>query len=223
MGKVVVVHPAERMNVIAANALLKTLEEPAGQTRHILSSHGVDKIPPTVRSRCLCVSVALPSEEFALAWLESKNVSQPQAMLAATGGRPVESLQWSHSGVDADLWLSLPQQISQGSAAALAEWPLAHLIEALQKLCHDCLCLAVGGSPRYFPRQSLVAAGEFSRLLDWASALREHAKHAEHPWQVGLKIEHLVEQARRAMKSSHALEDPQRPASLGRASLHSNP
>lgn len=223
MGKVVVVHPAERMNLIAANGLLKTLEEPAGQTRHILSSMAVELILPTVRSRCLAVQVALPSEESALAWLASKNVSQPPVMLAATGGRPIESLQWALFGVDAALWLSLPRQISQGKAAALAEWPLARVIEALQKLCHDCLCLAVGGSPRYFPKKSLVAAGEVSRLLEWASALREHARHAEHPWHGALKVDHLVEQARRAMQASHSIEDPAKPGSLGRASLHSKP
>ena len=51
-GKVVVLHPAERMNGIAANALLKTLEEPAGSARFILSCSAPEALLPTIRSRC---------------------------------------------------------------------------------------------------------------------------------------------------------------------------
>ncbi len=52
-GKVVLVYPAERMNAIAANALLKTLEEPAGDLRFVLASEAAHQLLPTIRSRCL--------------------------------------------------------------------------------------------------------------------------------------------------------------------------
>lgn len=207
MGKAVIVHPAERMNVIAANALLKTLEEPAGQTRYILSSNAVATLLPTVRSRCLCVPIALPTEQPALAWLESKGVLQAEDMLAAVGGRPLEALHWAHSGIDAELWLNLPRRIAQGRTDIFADWPLSRLIETLQKLCHDSLCVAVGAAPRYFPQQSLGAPGDIANLVKWSAALREQATHAEHPWQTSLKLESLVDQARHAMAGSTAHEN----------------
>ena len=55
-GKVVVVHPAERMNAVAANAFLKTLEEPAGDARFLLCSAAPDSLLPTIRSRCQAVA-----------------------------------------------------------------------------------------------------------------------------------------------------------------------
>lgn len=206
MGKAVIVHPAERMNVIAANALLKTLEEPAGQTRYILSSNAVATLLPTVRSRCLCVPVALPTDQPARAWLKSKGVLHAEDMLAAAGGRPLEALHWAQSGIGAELWLNLPRRIAQGRADTFADWPLSRLIETLQKLCHDSLCVAVGAAPRYFPQQCLGSPGDIANLVKWSAVLHEQATHAEHPWQTSLKLESLVDQARRAMAVSTAHE-----------------
>ncbi len=220
-GKVVIVHPAERMNGIAANALLKTLEEPAGQTRYLLSSHAVDTLLPTVRSRCLAVSIPLAEQNAALAWLDSKGVSEPAQLLAATGGRPLEALDWAAAGIDAASWLSLPQRIAQGRAETFADWPLPRLIETLQKLCHDALCVAFGAAPRYFARQSLGIPGNASKLMQWSAALREHARHAEHPWQAALKVESLVDQARLALLATQEMIPRRGPP--GHASLHSSP
>jgi DNA polymerase-3 subunit delta' len=50
--RIILVHPAETMNVHAANALLKTLEEPPPGTLFILVSHQSQRLLPTVRSRC---------------------------------------------------------------------------------------------------------------------------------------------------------------------------
>ncbi|HEV7913758.1 MAG TPA: DNA polymerase III subunit delta', partial [Albitalea sp.] len=50
--KVVLIHPAERMNGVSANALLKTLEEPPGEARLLLSCAAPDALLPTIRSRC---------------------------------------------------------------------------------------------------------------------------------------------------------------------------
>jgi len=52
-GKAVLVFPAERMNNVTANALLKTLEEPPGDVRFVLASEAAHLLLPTIRSRCL--------------------------------------------------------------------------------------------------------------------------------------------------------------------------
>ena len=59
-GKVVLVYPAERMNHVTANALLKTLEEPAGDLRFVLASEAAHQLLPTIRSRCLGHTMVWP-------------------------------------------------------------------------------------------------------------------------------------------------------------------
>lgn len=61
--KVVVFVEAERMTSEAANALLKTLEEPGQSARMILTTSAISRILPTVLSRCLAISCDLPTEE----------------------------------------------------------------------------------------------------------------------------------------------------------------
>ena len=68
-AKVVLVHPVERMNLIAANTLLKTLEEPPGQVRFVLSGAALDQLLPTVRSRCQAWRLSLPEADVAARWL----------------------------------------------------------------------------------------------------------------------------------------------------------
>ena len=67
--KITILCPAEALNHNAANALLKTLEEPAGQSIIILISHTAGKLLPTIRSRCQVVDFNAPAHEVAHDWL----------------------------------------------------------------------------------------------------------------------------------------------------------
>jgi DNA polymerase III subunit delta' len=69
--KVVLVEPVEAMNINAANALLKSLEEPSGNTILLLVSHQSSRLLPTIRSRCVQQACPLPSEALSLEWLAS--------------------------------------------------------------------------------------------------------------------------------------------------------
>jgi DNA polymerase-3 subunit delta' len=69
-GKVAIVTPADALNRFAANALLKTLEEPAPETVLVLVAAHPSRLPPTIRSRCQLIKVAAPSREASIAWLE---------------------------------------------------------------------------------------------------------------------------------------------------------
>ena len=153
-GKVVVVHPAERMNDVAASAFLKTLEEPAGDARFLLCSAAPDSLLPTIRSRCQQVVLPLPPAADAEAWLaRARRRRSPSVLLAASGGQPQEALDLAERGVDAAAWLALPRRIAAGDATALQGWGLPAAVDALQKICHDAAALACGGAPRYFPRE----------------------------------------------------------------------
>lgn len=67
--KMAIIAPAEAMNTNAANALLKCLEEPAGDTLLILLSNVPSQVMATIRSRCQMLPMGLPSREQAIAWL----------------------------------------------------------------------------------------------------------------------------------------------------------
>ena len=69
-GKVAIVTPADALNRFAANALLKTLEEPPPGTLLLLVASQPSRLPPTIRSRCQLVRIAAPSRATSVEWLE---------------------------------------------------------------------------------------------------------------------------------------------------------
>ena len=140
-GKAVLVYPAERMNAITANALLKTLEEPAGDMRFVLATDAAHLLLPTIRSRCLAHTMAWPDEAEALAWLATQGVPAEEGalLLRAAGGRPAEALALAQTKGSAQSWAQLPRALARGDTAALADLPLAEAVSRLQKLCHDLL------------------------------------------------------------------------------------
>ena len=201
-GKAIVIHPAERMNPIAANAFLKTLEEPAGDARFVLCTSAPDALLPTIRSRCQAIALALPAADVATAWLRGEGVAEPEVLLAGCGGQPQDVLALAQLGVDAAAWRALPGQVAAGDAAALRGWPLPLAVETLQKLCHDAASVVAGAAPRYFPAETLPRrAGGLGALLRWAAELRRVAEFAEHPWNAALVVESLVEQGREALQT----------------------
>lgn len=206
-GKVVLVYPAEQMNAITANALLKTLEEPPGEVRFVLASEAAHQLLPTIRSRCLAQPLQWPDASEALAWLEQQGVAPAAApvWLRAAGGRPDDALALARSGQSPEAWAQIPQAVARGDAGPLAGLPAPQLIAVLQKLCHDLLVLRVGGAPRYFAAADLAAPGALpsvGTLTRWAGLLRQEARTAEHPFNPGLTQEALIAQAREVLAPS---------------------
>lgn len=197
-GKAVLLYPAERMNPSSANMLLKTLEEPPGETRFVLVTAAPQRLLPTVRSRCQALAVPLPETAVAEAWLAAQGVDQPGIVLAAAGGAPIEALERLALGIDAAVWQSLPRELLAGRASAVTGWPVPLLVDTLQKLCHDLMAAAVGAAPRYFTSEVLPRSGDIGALTECAKALVQAARHAEHPWNAGLATEALVQRLARA-------------------------
>ncbi len=74
--KVITLAPADALNINAANALLKCLEEPQGDTLFILHTVQTAQMLPTILSRCQHYTLPLPSQAEADSWLATK-VSEP--------------------------------------------------------------------------------------------------------------------------------------------------
>ena len=83
-NKVVVFERADRMNAKAANAFLKTLEEPPDTAKFILSTSEFTRVLPTIRSRCVCVACELPSAEGVT--LATNGVSPIESVFGASPG-----------------------------------------------------------------------------------------------------------------------------------------
>ena len=198
-AKVALLHPAEAINVTAASALLKTLEEPPLGTRLVLTAADPAALLATVLSRCQRVQLPQPPAEVAAAWLTGQGVARPEALLAATCGRPLDALAMSAAGIDAAAWRALPRAIAAGQTQALAGWGVPMWLDALHKLCHDALARSVGGVPRYFAAEDVPAGASLPALLAWSRELSRVTRDADHPWNEALLLDALVGQGRRAL------------------------
>jgi DNA polymerase-3 subunit delta' len=98
--RVVAIAPAHSMNISAANALLKTLEEPAERTVMLLLSEAPARLPATILSRCQRLPVAMPDWGAACRWLEQRQPGCDGAtLLAAAQGSPLRALALAGSEV----------------------------------------------------------------------------------------------------------------------------
>jgi DNA polymerase-3 subunit delta' len=197
---VVLVYPAERMNHVTANALLKTLEEPPGDVKFVLATEASHLLLPTIRSRCMGHAMAWPETSAALDWLAAQGFPPADArtLLRIAGGRPDDALLLGRSGPPAESWPRLPRALARGDVGALSGFTPAQAITVLQKLCHDLLSQGCGAPPRFFDAADLPetsARMSIARLSGWAQSLARAARTAEHPFNPGLALEDLATQA----------------------------
>jgi DNA polymerase-3 subunit delta' len=100
--KVLVMQDAERMNTASANAFLKTLEEPPGDSLLLLVSAHPAGLPATIRSRCQRAHFAVPDAAVALPWLQSRLAggsasADPRTLLGIAAGAPLAALELARS------------------------------------------------------------------------------------------------------------------------------
>jgi DNA polymerase-3 subunit delta' len=203
-GKAVLIYPAERMNAVTANALLKTLEEPPGDVRFVLATDAAQLLLPTIRSRCLTHTLAWPAQAESLAWLGTQGLAAEEgaALLRAAGGRPDDALALAQAKLSAPQWAMLPKAMASDDVSALAGLPLPEAVARLQKLCHDLMALQVGAPPRYFDAADLPHRPlPTTTLARWWAQLAQEARSAEHSLNAGLATEFLVSSARQALNS----------------------
>lgn len=210
--KVILIYPAECLNIESANTLLKTLEEPAGALRFVLATEAAHALLPTIRSRCQTHALPWPDEQLARQWLEGQlrarvegghgtnpGPSAAETWLRAAGGRPQEALEWSTLLTDARVWGQLPQAVARGDFSTMADWPIDRQMDVLQKLCHDLMVTRVGGQPRFFLAQELPTAPGLAQLSEWQRELQAASRTMEHPFNAGLMQEAWALSARQAL------------------------
>ena len=202
--RVVVIYPAEAMNLNAANSLLKTLEEPTEKLLFLLVTHKPQQLLPTILSRCLGFTVHTPTREAGAAWLALQGVKDPEHALAQTGFAPLQALDWAESGEGAEergILLAAIRQPAKLDALALADSlqrsAPVHVIHCLQQWCHDLASAKLAGAVRYFPEQAdtitrLAGGVSSAALMRFQKELLEARRAAFHPLNPRLFLESLL-------------------------------
>lgn len=193
--RVALIYPAESLNGISGNALLKVLEEPPPSTVFLLVADAPDRLLPTLLSRCRRLPLATPSPEVAHDWLVNQGVKQAHDWLAACGGAPLLAKKMSALGDQpCPEWMKgFVGTLAQGSmpdvgalADTISKNTAAQWLDPLQRLAVDLLLVANGLPCRYFPvlqasLTKLVGGCAASPLSDLANFINAQRRVAGHP------------------------------------------
>ncbi len=201
--RVVVLYPAEALNTPASNALLKTLEEPPPGTVFLLSSNSLDRLLPTILSRCRKFALPMPDHAAALAWLKEQGLPDADSWLREQGGAPLAALAQSETGNREDMEALLQLLARPGVEAALktaeklSKAPLALLVSWQQRWLYDLFSYKLSGSIRYFPRYkkelaALAGTVHTASLLQAIKGTNERRAIADHPLSAKLFVEAML-------------------------------
>lgn len=201
--RVAVIAPADRMNLNAANSLLKTLEEPPAGVVLLLTASRPGRLPVTIRSRCQQLAVAPPASDVAEQWLRTvEGGAAAVPLLSLAGGAPLAALGLARAGVG-EQREALERQLDALAAGrvdpvALAEGWLsagsAVLVPLLIALVADLLRLAAAGRARLSEPGRLQArldGLDLVKLFQYLDRLLDARRHLDHPLNEQLLLEEL--------------------------------
>ncbi len=201
--RVVVLYPAEALNMPSSNALLKTLEEPPPGTVFLLASNSLDRLLPTILSRCRKFGLPMPEHADALAWLQAQGVADADSWLREQGGAPLAALAQAETGSRDELEMLLNLLAHPSVDAALktadklSKTPLASLVAWQQRWLYDLLSFKSSGKIRYYPRYqkelaALAGRVHTAKLLRAIKSANERRAVADHPLSPTLFVEDML-------------------------------
>lgn len=178
--RVVLVHPAEAMNLHAANALLKGLEEPQAEAHFILVSHRPARLLPTLRSRCVALPFAPPTPEEAGPWLRQQAIQDWDQWLAFAGNAPLRAEEYAKGG--GKLILRFRQALASKDYDALGNVVDREELEALAEVLHkhalDVALASLAGHSRFGKTKGVANAAAW---LQYARQMGKNRLLARHP------------------------------------------
>lgn len=207
-GRVIIIQPAEAMNLSAANSLLKILEEPPATVYFILLSDAYRRLLPTIRSRCRMLPMSRPSAKTAGDWLAAR---QPEAnkLLGVSGGMPLRALALGEQGwgkLVATLQAVLGD-VDQDEMSLASAWEalvknsevfaMEDLITLLQQWLSDLVNRQLAGRARFFAdaeaiQRRLLARTSVPALFHCYNQLQTARPLANHPLNPRLFLEDLA-------------------------------
>jgi len=179
-NRVILIYPLETLRNDSANTLLKSLEEPPPQTIFILLADRLDRVLPTIRSRCRLLSAGRPDRAEGVDWLRSQianisgatfNDADIESLYDEQGGAPyavLDSLIARHNKDEKDeLSIAIQssrfllQSMSQGgriqwleTSEKIHKAQFSFLLATMQRWSSDLQSVAQGGMPRYYPKHN---------------------------------------------------------------------
>lgn len=205
--RVVLIDPADAMNAITANTLLKTLEEPGDGLVFVLASSRPDAIPATIRSRCQVRVLEGPGMEVASAWVQGETGCTPHdagSWLAMAGGAPLHATQFAEPGRAAahratlEAIASLPETPAEVAADVLQRVDARQWLPVMQRWLMDIGRCGTGAEPRYFPAldarlAELAKRTDPAALAEAGRGLAAQYRFVEHPLNPRLFCEASIE------------------------------
>jgi DNA polymerase III subunit delta' len=207
--RIVLICPAEALNVASANALLKALEEPPDNTLFLLVTHQLNRLLPTIISRCQRIAMPLPDKEVAGAWLIQQGIKEVDALLAYCGGSPLLALDESEKmanlsaifkqlslGVRLDIFscLSLLMGMSMDDAVSIMQKWLCDLTYQCHQTATQFNYQQSGAL------QALAKSVNLVKLMDFERALIDAKRTALHPLNQELQLTGLLAQYQKIFK-----------------------
>ncbi|MEO5676669.1 MAG: DNA polymerase III subunit delta' [Usitatibacter sp.] len=201
--RVLLVHPAEAMHSAAANALLKTLEEPPPLTLIVMVSDRPARLLATIRSRCRLLALPMPPSAEALQWLRQSGVAQPETALASAGGAPLLARDLAEPD-EAEMRRRLLAELARPSgadvvlfAATVERGSVERFIYWMQTWVHDLVRTRLAGDARHHgdfgpALHARARAASLEALFDLERTLTEARRLSSHPLNARLLAEHLL-------------------------------
>lgn len=189
--RVVLIYPAEAMNAASSNALLKTLEEPPESVVFVLVTSRIERLLPTIISRCRQWPMGVPAAGPAQAWLAAQggmDSAQASAALALAGGAPLAA----QAGSDDPQHRFILSELAAGGrcdafgcADALQKTAVPLVFGWLQRWLYDVLSLNLTGAVRYYPLHlaalrrcaGAVDALALTQMNQWLARQRASENH----------------------------------------------
>ena len=201
--RVLAIHPAEALHAAAANALLKTLEEPPPASLVVLAADNPARLLPTLASRCRRLALGAPAREPALAWLRAEGVADPERALDNAAGAPLLARSLATPEESELRRRVLAELAKPGGADTLAFAPaiergnLERFVFWMQTWVHDLVRARLAGEVRHHPDfdaalRRRAQASDLRALLDLDRSLSDARGLASHPLNARLVAEHLL-------------------------------
>ncbi|MBA3695635.1 MAG: DNA polymerase III subunit delta' [Methylotenera sp.] len=199
--RIILIHPAEALNTASANALLKMLEEPSPGVVFILVSHQIQRLLPTILSRCHKIAMPIPNGSDAMAWLSTQGINNAEAQLDYLEGSPIKVMEQQNEFSQLkEVWrlLALGENLQPHiGALALVANSAEFGIIAIQKWLYDVAAMRLSKQIRYHTGlsktfQELAEKVHLNRLFDLQKKADELRKLANHPLNHELQMESLL-------------------------------